>query len=102
MGSRGLPVAGGALVARLADIPNVDLVFVVDDSGSMRVEQAKLRAQFPRMVRALLTGDSDPLTPGNEWPPVQSLRIAVVTSDMGVAGVGTTTATCLPFSTARR
>lgn len=92
----GAPDASKTLQLQFVDIPDVDLVFVVDDSGSMRIEQAKLRAQFPSMVRALLTGNSDLSTPEPEWPPVNSLRIAVLTTDMGVAGVGTT-----PTSTTR-
>lgn len=72
--------AGASLRVDVRPTQNVDLLFVVDDSGSMRQEQAKLRAQFRTMVHELLTGD----------PPVRSLRVAVITSDMGVAGVGTT------------
>lgn len=70
------------------DVKNVDLLFMVDNSGSMREEQQKLRREFPRMVRALVTGDIDgDSTP--DGPAVQSLRVGVVTSDMGVAGIGT-------------
>lgn len=74
------------------DVRNVDLLFVVDNSGSMRPTQAKLRSEFPSMIRALLTGNTDTSTPEPEWPSVGSLRVAVVTSDLGVAGVGTTLA----------
>lgn len=80
--------AGVSNSVPIEDVKNVDLLFMVDDSGSMSEEQEKLRAEFPNMIRALITGDTDLATPGNEWPAVESLRVAVVTSDMGVAGVG--------------
>ena len=37
----------------------VDLLFVVDNSGSMSEEQRALAEQFPVMVRMLATGDLD-------------------------------------------
>ncbi len=81
--------AGASASVNIDDVKNVDLLFMVDNSGSMRQEQAKLRAEFPTMVRALLSGDTDGDN-NQDYPPVQSLRIAVITSDMGVGGVGTT------------
>lgn len=70
-------------------IDNVDLLFVVDDSKSMMQEQAKLRDQFPRMIGVLTTGDK---TPDNgiydgDLPPVKSLHLAVVSSNMGLPGL---------------
>ena len=44
-------------------IDKVDLLFVVDNSGSMREEQASLRAQFPRLVDVLTSGDAANGTP---------------------------------------
>ena len=38
------------------DLADVDLVFMIDDSGSMREEQQKLRRQLPQMIRGLATG----------------------------------------------
>jgi len=68
-------------------IDKVDLLFMVDNSGSMSEEQASLGAELPRLVRVLTTGDrtGDGLTP-DDFPPVRSLHLGVVTSDMGVAG----------------
>lgn len=67
-------------------VSQVDMLFVVDNSGSMQEEQAALSAQFPAMVRALTTGDRDgDGTP--ELPPVVSLHLGVVSTDMGVVGV---------------
>lgn len=65
---------------------NVDLLLVVDDSGSMDEEQENLAEEIPLLVRDLTTppdldGDGDP-----DWGAVERLRIAIVTSDVGTAG----------------
>ena len=43
----------------VTSIDKVDLLFVVDNSGSMREEQTALRAQFPRLIQVLTSGDRD-------------------------------------------
>ncbi|NOY91726.1 MAG: hypothetical protein GXP55_11045 [Deltaproteobacteria bacterium] len=67
-------------------VADVDLLIVIDDSNSMREEQASLRAQIPLLIHGLT---SPPL--GDDgmpaWNAVQSLRVAVVTSDLGTSGV---------------
>lgn len=68
-------------------VSSVDLLFMIDNSGSMREEQEKLRRELPRMVTALVTGDLDG-DGANPGPRVTSLRVGIVTSDMGVGGVG--------------
>lgn len=76
----------------IQSLKNVDLVFLVDNSNSMASEQQKLRNEFPSMIRALMTGDvtGPGGVPDNvpDGPAVESLRVAVITSDMGVLGVG--------------
>ncbi|MFO0694518.1 MAG: hypothetical protein U0230_13240 [Polyangiales bacterium] len=76
---------------------NVDLLFMIDDSNSMAEEQRALQAQFPRILESLLRGDPDydpsnpayvDPDPSNNSPPVKSLRVGVISSDMGVMGVG--------------
>lgn len=60
----------------------VDLLFVVDNSGSMDEEQQSLRQQIPALIRALASGDSD----GDgrlDFPPVSDLHVGVVSTDMG-------------------
>jgi hypothetical protein len=67
-------------------IRNVDLLFVVDNSGSMSEEQASLAREFPKLVRALASGDRD--ADGKEdFPPVEDLHLGVVSSDMGLPGI---------------
>lgn len=60
----------------------VDLLFVVDNSGSMLAEQAALRREFPRLIQKLITGDHD----GDARPDhaaVSDVHIGVVSSNMG-------------------
>ena len=76
--------------ARVADtieienLENVDLLFVVDDSGSMQEEQSELIGQIPRLVRILATGDSG-LDGTIDFHPARSIHVGIVSSDMGVA-----------------
>lgn len=62
----------------------LDLLFVVDNSGSMREEQAALREQFPRLIRSLTSGET---ANGQAFPPVKDLHLGVVSSDMGLVGI---------------
>jgi hypothetical protein len=57
--------------------PNVDILFMIDDSSSMKLAQDNLRAAFPTFVAALQA------LPGG----LPSVHIAVVSQDMG-AGDG--------------
>ena len=62
----------------------VDLLFVVDNSGSMKEEQASLRREFPKLIQVLTTGER----PGQAaFSPVKDLHLAVVSTDMGLVGV---------------
>lgn len=66
--------------------PHVDLLFVVDDSGSMTREQDNLEREIPALVRALAEPPLD--ASGNpRWNAVETLNIAVVTTNMGTSGV---------------
>lgn len=64
---------------------DVDLLLVIDNSQSMAQEQASLRRELPALVRGLteppLDDDGQP-----RWNPVESLRVAVVTTDLGTTG----------------
>jgi len=68
------------------EVRNLDLLFMVDDSGSMKEEQASLRRELPRMIERLTTGDTD----GDgtaDVPPIEELHLGVVSSDMGLVGI---------------
>jgi hypothetical protein len=61
---------------------SVDLLFMVDNSNSMREEQILLAEQFPRFVRTLTTGDVDD-DGTQDFPSPASLHVGVISSDMG-------------------
>jgi hypothetical protein len=71
----------------------VDLLFVIDNSGSMKEEQARLCDALPRMLRILTSGDLDSEDnggvpeQGKDFPAVEDLHVAVVSTDMGLPGV---------------
>ena len=67
------------------DVDKVDLLFVIDNSGSMAEEQASLRAQFPKLLETLASGQRR----GGEqaFPPARSVHLGVVSTDMGLVGI---------------
>ncbi|MET0391403.1 MAG: hypothetical protein ABW321_35845 [Polyangiales bacterium] len=67
------------------NIDKVDLIFSVDNSGSMAEEQNALKQQFPRMINVLTTGMRTPDDP-NPFPAAKDLHLGVVSSDMGAVG----------------
>jgi len=75
-------------------VDKVDLLFMVDNSGSMLEEQASLGTELPRLVRVLTSGDrtGDGPTP-DDFQAVKNLHVGVVTSDMGVGGFNVPTCT---------
>jgi hypothetical protein len=71
---------------RSGDIDKVDILFVVDDSGSMKEEQDLFAEQLPRLLQTLRTGDSDGA--GNpEFRGVSDVHVGVVSTDMGLPGI---------------
>jgi len=70
----------------LDPIEQIDLLFVVDNSGSMVEEQTALALEIPRMIQVLTSGDKD----GNgtqDFRPAKSIQVGVVSTDMGTGGV---------------
>jgi len=67
-------------------VADVDVLFVIDDSQSMREEQDSLRREIPLLVEGLV---DPPL--GDDGEPthnaVESLNVAIVTTNMGTSGV---------------
>ena len=70
----------------VTNIDKVDMLFMVDNSNSMREEQAALRTQFAQLIEVLTTGDRDG-DGVNDFPPAKDLHLGVVSSDMGLLGV---------------
>ncbi len=81
-------VSGVVKKLRVTNVDKVDLLFMVDDSNSMKEEQANLRTQFPRLVQTLASGRiTNPAGAViGTFPPVKSLHVGVVDSDMGSGG----------------
>jgi len=62
----------------------VDILVVVDNSGSMEAEQRMLETAFPELIRSILTGTD--LEGNIVHPPLRNLHVGVISTDMGVAG----------------
>jgi hypothetical protein len=75
-------VSGVVESVKASNIEKVDLLFMVDNSNSMREEQQALAEQFPRLVSVLASGDRD-ADGTQDFPPVRDLNVGVITSDMG-------------------
>ena len=77
------PIDGGCADLRHERITTaVDVLFIIDDSGSMAEEQEALVSAFSYMASAFASGDID----GDgepEFASVADLHIGVVTSDLG-------------------
>ncbi len=73
-----MEVGGDAVVA-------VDLLFIIDDSGSMEQEQASLRREIPQLVRDLTEPPLDERG-RPRWNAAESIRTAVVTTNLGTNG----------------
>lgn len=73
-------------------IVKVDIVVLVDNSGSMSLEQEALTQRFPELIAELVNPAIDPGTGRPVHPPVEDLNIGVISSDMGT--MGQTVSTC--------
>ena len=81
--------SGGELIIDELDVMEfvgVDILVVVDNSGSMAAEQSMLRDAFPGLITSILNPPIDPETGRRVHPPVRDLHIGVVSTDMGVGG----------------
>jgi hypothetical protein len=64
------------------NVDEVDLLLMIDNSNSMAGEQTLLGRELPRMIRVLASGDTDE-DGAQDFTPVRSLHVGIVTSDMG-------------------
>lgn len=84
-------VSGVVRQIKVDSVDKVDLLFIVDNSGSMEEEQLLVRDQLEAMVTALASGSVTIGGVAKTFPQVQSLHIGVISSDIG-------TDTTNPFS----
>ncbi len=76
-------VSGVVSKVQVTRIDKVDMLFVVDNSGSMKEEQEALARELPRLIEVMTTGDQD----GDgvpDFPPATDLHLGVVSTDLGV------------------
>ena len=62
----------------------LDLLFVIDNSGSMEEEQAELGRRVEEMIHELI--NPTPREDGDTPEPVTDMHLAVITTDMGTGG----------------
>jgi hypothetical protein len=62
----------------------VDLLWVIDNSHSMREEQANLALNFSTLMEVLTNPPDSDGNGHTDYPPVEDLRVGIVTTDMGV------------------
>ncbi len=75
-------VSGVVQDVPISRIDSVDVLFVIDNSESMQEEQLLLSTKIVEVVQALADGgESNPNIP--DFPPVESLRVGVITTDIG-------------------
>jgi len=65
---------------------SADLLFVVDNSNSMASNQANLARSFSVLIEQLASPPVDPATGRPMYPPVRSLQIGVISTDLGTPG----------------
>lgn len=65
-------------------IREAEILFAIDNSASMGATQAALRAQFPKLIQTLASGQR---TDGSTFPAFTDLHLGVVSVDMGLVGV---------------
>jgi hypothetical protein len=82
------PVTSTGVTIRVEQVGvvQVDIVVLVDNSGSMAQEQSALTLRFPELINELVNPAADPVTGRPLHPPVEDLNIGVIDSDMGTAG----------------
>lgn len=82
------PCLVSGVVAEIAvtNVDKIDLLFMVDNSNSMKDEQDSLKREFPGLINVLTSGDQtgDGM---QDFPPAKDLHLGVVSSDLGLPGV---------------
>jgi hypothetical protein len=79
-------VSGVVATIAVTNVDKIDLLFMVDNSNSMRDEQVSLAREFPKLINVLTSGDQT----GDmvkDFPPAKDLHLGVVSSDLGLPGV---------------
>jgi hypothetical protein len=67
-------------------IENVDVLFEIDNSNSMSENQGNLARNFQILIDQLVNPPINPMTMRPDHPPVKSLHVGVISSDLGTPG----------------
>ncbi len=67
-------------------VDSVDILFEIDNSNSMRDNQTTLARQFDVLISQLVSPPDANMDGTPDYPPVKSLHVGVVSSDLGTPG----------------
>ena len=67
-------------------IESVDILFEIDNSNSMSQNQQNLSDNFGVLIDTLVNPPVDPMTMRPRYPPVKSMHVGVISSDLGTPG----------------
>jgi hypothetical protein len=67
-------------------IEDVDILFEIDNSNSMSENQVNLATNFGLLIDQLVNPPIDRMTMRPRYPPVKSLHVGVISSDLGTPG----------------
>ena len=67
-------------------VDQVDILFEIDNSNSMRDNQVNLARNFGVLIDQLVNPPVDPMTMRRRYPPVKSMHVGVISSDLGTPG----------------
>ncbi len=67
-------------------VDSVDILFEIDNSNSMAANQANLARNFSILINQLVAPPDRDMNGSPDYPPVKSLHVGVISSDLGTPG----------------
>ncbi|TAK33412.1 MAG: hypothetical protein EPO40_00345 [Myxococcaceae bacterium] len=78
--------SGVSLAIQNNAVDSVDILFEVDNSNSMAANQANLARNFTVLINQLVSPPDRNMDGTADYPPVKSLHVGVISSDLGTPG----------------
>ena len=78
--------SGVSLAIQNNAVDSVDILFEIDNSNSMAANQANLSRNFATLINQLVSPPDANMDMVPDYPPVKSLHVAVISSDLGTPG----------------
>jgi hypothetical protein len=78
--------SGVSLAIQNNAVDSVDILFMVDNSNSMAANQASLARNFRTLIDQLVSPPDANMDMVPDYPPVKSLHVGVISSDLGTPG----------------